>query len=96
MKNDARRKVLRNIPQNTHLWSASVLQNQFQPAVVIKIGERERTAVFNEVEPYRGRYIREGAIPIVGIENVPFIAAPGAVGADQFVDCSPALFVFAR
>jgi len=95
-KDNGWRKILGDIFQNSQLRTVSVLENEFQPAVVVNICERKRTAVFDEVQPCSGRHTRERSVAVVGIKNIPLVPAPGGVSANQFVDCRPALFVLVR
>ena len=95
-KDNGWRNSLGDILQDPQLRAVPVLENEFQPAVVVNICERKRTAVFDEVQPCSGRHIRECSVAVVGIQNVPLVAAPGRVTANQFVDGHPALFVLVR
>ena len=61
---------------------------------MIEVRERERSPVFHEIQSCGGGDIRERSITIVGVENVALVAAPGAVGADKFIDSIPSLLVF--
>ena len=95
-KRNRRRQILHHILQHPQLRSVAILQEHFEPAIVIEIGERERSAVFDEVHAHRGRDVGKCSIPIVGIENISLVTAPGAVRTDQFVDGIPSLLVFVR
>ena len=46
--------------------------------------------------PTSARNIGKRSIPIVRVENISLIPAPGAVGANQFVDRAPSLLVIVR
>ena len=61
---------------------------------MIKIGKGKRPAVLNEVEPNHIRHVGKCSIVIIGVTNIPLVPAPGAIGADQFVDGVPSLLVF--
>ena len=85
-----------NILQNAQLRSVAILQEYFLATVVIEIGEGERAPVFEKVQTHDARDIGKCSIAVVGVENIALVAAPGAVGADQFVDRAPSLFVIVR
>ena len=53
---------------------------------MIEVGQRERPAVLQEIETNRAGNIGKRAIAIVRVEDVALVAAPGVVGADEFVD----------
>src|SRR6516162_1841903 len=93
-KRNGRRQVARRIFQKANLRDATILQNHFQPAVVIKIGERESAAVFDEVQTNDTRHVGERSVAIVQIKDVAFESTPGAIAADQLVNGVPSLFVF--
>ena len=63
---------------------------------MIKVGQRERTAVFDEVYSHGPGDIGKGSIAIVGVENVSFVAAPGSIRPDQFIESVPSLLVVLR
>src|SRR5579864_483184 len=63
---------------------------------MIEIGESKRPSVFDEVQASDRRNVRKCCVPIVRVKNIPFVTAPGAVGANQFVDGVPSLLVVAR
>ncbi len=79
--------------KTAQLRTLRFFKNHFQTAVVIEIGQGERSAVFDEVQPDNSRDIRKRAVAIVGVEHIAFVAAPRAVRADQLVDGVPPLFV---
>src|SRR6202022_1786162 len=63
---------------------------------MIEIRKRECPAILYKVQPHDAGNIRECSIPIVSVKYISLKAAPGMVGANQFVQCIPPLFVIAR
>ena len=55
---------LHRIVKNAQLWRVAVLKNDFESAIVINICERERAAIFREVQSCGSGNFREGAIPV--------------------------------
>src|ERR1035438_8204651 len=85
---------LRNrIVKNAQLWRVAVLKNDFESAIVINICERERAAIFREVQSCGSGNFREGAILIVHEHYVSCVSMPGVIRSDQFVDRIPTAFV---
>ena len=82
-----------DVLQQAQLRSIAVLQKHFLPAVMIEIGQGERPAIFQEIEIHGAGNIGKCSIPIVRVEDIALIPAPGVVGADQFIDGVPSLFV---
>src|SRR5437879_13469059 len=58
-----------------------------------EISKCKRAAIIEEVHPNCARNIGKGSIPVVGIENIPLEAAPGAIGTNEIVDGAPSFFV---
>ncbi len=63
---------------------------------MIEIGEGEGPPVRHEIQTDHGRNVGKRSVPIVGIENISLVAAPGTIGTDEFVDGIPTLLVFVR
>ena len=82
-----------DVLQHAQLRSVAVLEKHFLPAVVIEIGQGERAAVFQKIEIHGAGNIGKCSVAIVRVEDVALVAAPGVVGADQFIDRVPSLFV---
>ena len=82
--------------QQAQLRSIAVFEKHFLPAVMIEVGQSERAAVLQEIETDGARDIGKCSIAIVRVEDISLVAAPGGVGANQFVDGVPALFVIGR
>ena len=74
----------------------AILEDDFETAVVIDIGEREGAAVLEKVHRQRARGFGESAIVIVHEHDIARIAVPGVVGANQFVDGIPSALVGER
>src|SRR4051794_38830701 len=79
--------------KNPNLWRVAVFQNQFQAAVVIKIGESERAAVIREVQSKRTRHFGERAVPIIRKGYISFIPTPRLIRPDQFIESIPSMLV---
>ena len=84
-------KVLHHVLQNPQLRTVAIFQKHFQAAVMIEIGECECPAIFDKIETDRARHVGESSVTIVRVENISFVAAPGAVGPDKFVDAHSSL-----
>ncbi len=92
-KSDRRRKVLHHILQEAQLRTIAIFQENFQPAIMIEIGEGEGPAILEEVQTHGARNVRKRAIAVVCVEDIALEPAPGAVRADEFVERVPSLFV---
>src|SRR6266849_404606 len=79
--------------QNSQLGAVTVLQNHFDPAILVNIAECEGSAVFDEVQPNGCRYVGECAVAIIQVKNISLESTPGAIGAYELVDGIPALLV---
>src|SRR5579863_212486 len=95
-KTDCGGQLLHHIFKNPQLRGIAVLQEHFLAAVVVKIGERESAAILDKIQTHRAGNIGKRAIPIVGVEHIPLISAPGRVRANEFVDRAPSLFIVVR
>ena len=82
-----------DVLQHAQLRSAAVLEKYFLAAVLIEVRQRERAAVFEKIEIHGTGDIGKRSIAIVRVEDVSLVAAPGVVGADQFIDGVPPLLV---
>src|SRR5579864_7864635 len=51
-KGNRRRQVFDHVLQHTQLWRVAILEHDFQPSIVIKVRQRERTAIFDEVHSH--------------------------------------------
>ena len=45
-------EILHRVLQKAHLWGIAVFQQHFLPAILIKVGESERSAVFEKIHSY--------------------------------------------
>ena len=70
------------VMQNAQLRRIAIFQNDFEPAVMVDVGEGEGAAVFREVEVDRAGDFGECAVAIVGEHHIPFVAVPGVIRAD--------------
>src|ERR1700733_393812 len=96
MKRNRWRQFLYYVFQQPQLRSIAILQEHFKPAIVIEVGEGKRSSILHEVHADRGGDIGERSISIIGVKNIPFVAAPCSVGTNQLVDRIPALLVLVR
>ena len=95
-ESDRRRQVRHDILQKPQLRTITIFQEYFQPPIPIEIGEGEGPTVLQKVQAHHAGNIGKSPIPIVRVEDVPFKSAPRAVGADEFIDCGPSLFIIGR
>ena len=63
---------------------------------MIEVRKRKRPAVLEKVETHGTGNVGERSIVVVRIENISLEAAPCAVGANEFVNRVPSLFVIVR
>ena len=63
---------------------------------MIEISKRKRPAIFGKVQAHYTGNVRERPISIIYVKNIALEAAPGSVGAKDFVKRVPALFVLVR
>ena len=89
-------KILHHVLQNAQLRRIAILEEDFLASIVIEISQCKRPAIFDEIETHRAGDIGECSIAIVGVENIALVTAPGAIGANQFVDRIPSLLVVVR
>ena len=79
-ESDRRSKILHHVLQKPQLRTVAIFQEHFQPAVMIEVGEGERPAILDKIQAHGARDVRECSIPIVRIEDIPLVSAPGAIG----------------
>ena len=92
-KCNRRWQIARGVLQQPELRSIAILQDYFEAAIMIEIGEREGAAILDEIKPHHGGGVRKRSIAIVHIKDIALVTAPGAVGADKFVNRVPSLLV---
>src|ERR1700734_3653890 len=63
---------------------------------MIKIGESKGATILDKIQTNCAGNIGKCSVAIVSVENISFVPAPCAVGANQFVDGVPSLFVVGR
>jgi hypothetical protein len=63
---------------------------------MVKISENKRAAVLRKIQSKRARNLRERAIAIVRESYVPFVATPGVILSNQFVQSVPSMLVCQR
>src|ERR1700682_2207580 len=93
LKRDGRFQLFHHILHNPQLGSIAVFQEYFKPSVMIEIRQGERPAILEKVQPHHTGNIGKRSIPIVRVEDIALEATPRAIGADEFVDGVPSLFV---
>ena len=85
-----------DVLQEPQLRAVAVFEKHFLAAVMIEVGQREGAAILQKIQLHCAGDIGKCSVAIVRVKDIAFVAAPGAVGADQFVDRVPSLFVFVR
>ena len=85
--------VLHRVVQDPQLRRIAVFNDDLQPPVVVEIGQNKGTPVLNKVQSHHARNFAERAIAVVREHHISFIAIPGVVGSNQFVDCIPSMLV---
>ena len=60
---------------------------------MIEIGQAKSSSVFHEIHANYSGDIGKNSVAIIGIKNISLVAAPGAIGSNQFIDCIPSLLV---
>src|SRR5258707_6382952 len=88
--------VLHRVAQDSQLWPVPVFQDDFQPSVLVQVGERKRPAVLKKIQSHYARNFREPAVVIIRAENIPLAPAPEVVRPDQLIDGVPSLLVAQR
>ena len=63
---------------------------------MIEIGQSERSAILEKIHADSAGNVGKRSVPIVRIEHIPLKTAPAYVGANEFIDCIPSLFVIVR
>ena len=63
---------------------------------MIEIGESKGATILDKIQTNCAGNIGKCSVSIVSVENISFVPAPCAVGANQFVDGVPSLFVVGR
>src|SRR5579883_403412 len=92
-KGDCWWKLWNHIFQETQLRGVAILQDRFHAAVAVEIRKSHGAAVFQKIHGRGSGNIREGAIAVVEIEQISFVATPSGIRANQFVDGIPALLI---
>ena len=68
--------IFHRIVQHAQLRRVPVFQDDFEPPVVVQVGENKRTAVVREVQTDCTGDFGKRAIPVIGIENVSLGTSP--------------------
>ena len=82
--------------QDSNLRRISILKHDFEPAVAIKVRQREGPAIIAKIQANHSRDVGKCAVSIVGKENIPLMTVPGRVGTDEFIDGAPSALVAGR
>ena len=89
--------LLHRIAKDAELRPVPVFQNNFQPSVMVEVGEREtigcRRGTSNPDPPETSENVPS---LIVHVENISLVAVPRRVGPDQLIDRVPPAFVIRR
>ena len=88
--------ILHPVMKNPHLRSVAVFQDELQTAVMIKISENKRAAVLRKIQSKSARNFRECTIAVVRESYISFIATPGVIRSNQFVESIPSMLVSQR
>src|SRR5271166_5325455 len=88
--------VLHRIVQYAKLWGVAILENHFQPSVVIEIGKNKSAAVLNKIQTGGTGNLGKCSVAIVCEHHISCIAMPGVVGSNQLVDRIPSMLVGER
>src|SRR6266566_7018115 len=86
-------KVLHRVAQDPELWRVSVFEDDFQPPVVVQVGEYKRATVVRKVQSDRAGDFRKRPVVVIHVENISVATAPGRVRSDQLIDGAPSLLV---
>ena len=63
---------------------------------MIEIGERKCPTILHKVQAHGAGYVRKCAVTVICVKHIALKPTPSAVGADQFVNSVPSLFVVVR
>ena len=82
--------------KNPQLRCIAVFENEFQAAVMVKISENEGAAVLRKVQSKRARHLGERTVAVVRKGYISFVATPGIVRPNQFVQSIPSMLIRQR
>ena len=64
--------ILHRVAQDPQLRRVPVLEDDFEPPVVVNVGQDEGAAVIRKIQPHDTGDLRKSAIAIVSVENISF------------------------